>query len=44
MLEARGDIVSARGLFVQSLGQMSPTLGTGHPAVQEARTRLAAHP
>jgi tetratricopeptide (TPR) repeat protein len=40
--EARGDPEAARTLYREALTHMPATLGEAHPAVQEARTRLAA--
>lgn len=40
---ARGESASAQRLFTQALEHMLPTLGPAHPAVAEARARLAGH-
>jgi tetratricopeptide (TPR) repeat protein len=39
--EARHDAVGARALFREAVDHMTPTLGSDHPAVREARTRLS---
>ena len=41
LLESGGDTAAARRLVVEALGNMAPTLGEAHPAVLEARRRLA---
>jgi tetratricopeptide (TPR) repeat protein len=44
VLQARGDTAAARGLFTQSLEQMTATLGKEHPAVKDARARISRQP
>ena len=38
---ARGDVAEARRLLGEAVAHLTPTLGETHPAVQEARARLA---
>src|SRR5262249_44565075 len=42
VLQAGGDVAAARRLFAEAVAHMTPTLGEAHPAVQEAKARLAA--
>jgi serine/threonine protein kinase len=41
VLRARGDSAGARRLLGEAVAHLTPTLGEAHPAVQEARARLA---
>ena len=41
IVEARGDTAAARRLYGDALGQMTATLGEGHPCVKDARARLS---
>jgi hypothetical protein len=40
----RGDGPAARRFFEDALSQMTPTLGNDHPAVRQAKARLAEAP
>jgi hypothetical protein len=42
--EARGDLADARTRYGEALSHLPATLGESHPAVQEIRSWLAAHP
>jgi hypothetical protein len=41
---ARGDGPAARRLLEGAVSQMTPTLGGDHPAVRQAKARLAEDP